>query len=114
MFARLGAEREERRPTSRGVQLVEVAQMDSMVVDPLTPLILDLLEWLAWKPRPYGEVMDAWRTSCPRLMIWEEVNDRGLITQRWADGHGLVVGLAPSGPVLLAQHGRLPTESGRS
>lgn len=42
-------------------------------------LILDLLEWLAKGERTYEEVMDGWRTSCPRLPVWEEANDRGLV-----------------------------------
>jgi predicted transcriptional regulator len=42
-------------------------------------LILDLLEWLAKGERSYEEVMDAWRTSCPRLPVWEDANDRGLV-----------------------------------
>ena len=33
------------------------------------PLVLDFLDWLAAGPRPYAEVMEAWRTSCPRLSI---------------------------------------------
>jgi len=32
-------------------------------------LILDLLAWLATEPRPYGEVIEAWRTSCPKLPV---------------------------------------------
>lgn len=35
-------------------------------------LILDLLEWLAERDRDYGEVMSAWRTSCPKLPVWED------------------------------------------
>lgn len=46
--------------------------------DTLDPLVLDLLEWIG-PGRPYGEVMDAWRTSCPRLPVWEEANMRGLV-----------------------------------
>jgi len=42
-------------------------------------LILDLLEWINREERTYAEVMDAWRTSCPRFPIWEEASDRGLI-----------------------------------
>ena len=42
-------------------------------------LILDLIEWLADRDRTYEEVMDAWRTSCPRLQFWEEANGRGLV-----------------------------------
>jgi len=34
-------------------------------------LILDLLEWVANGERTYEEVMDAWRTSCPKLPVWE-------------------------------------------
>jgi len=26
-------------------------------------LVLDLLEWIGAEPRPYGEVLEAWRTS---------------------------------------------------
>ena len=51
-------------------------RMADLVVE---ALILDLLEWLAAGERTYEEVMDAWRTSCPRLPVWEEANDRGLV-----------------------------------
>jgi len=50
------------------------------MADPVVEaLILDLVEWLAKGERSYEEVMDAWRTSCPRLPVWEEANDRGLV-----------------------------------
>jgi hypothetical protein len=42
-------------------------------------LILDLVEWVAREPRSYTEAMDAWKTSCPRLTIWEDAIDRGFI-----------------------------------
>ena len=42
-------------------------------------LILDLLEWLARKDRSYEETMDVWRTSCPKLPVWEDANDHGLV-----------------------------------
>jgi hypothetical protein len=90
-----------------GVAVAEAADMGSSVTDTLTPLILDLLEWLATKPRSYAEVMDAWRTSCPRLPVWEEAGDRGLVVQRCADGQGLVVELTPHGRSVLQQSGRL-------
>jgi hypothetical protein len=47
--------------------------------DPLDALILDLLEWIGPDARPYGETMEAWRTSCPRLPVWEEATARGFI-----------------------------------
>jgi D-3-phosphoglycerate dehydrogenase len=30
--------------------------------DVVDPLVLDLLEWIGRAPRPYAEVIDAWRT----------------------------------------------------
>lgn len=44
--------------------------------DPVQALLLDLLEWIAPRPRPYADVIEAWRTSCPRLPVWEEATDR--------------------------------------
>jgi hypothetical protein len=48
----------------------------------INPLVFDLLEWLAISPRPYTEVMDVWRTSCPRLTIWEDAVDLGYVVRR--------------------------------
>src|SRR5262249_44982149 len=45
--------------------------------DRLDPLVLDLVEWVAKEPRPYAQVLEAWRTSCPRLTVWEDASDRG-------------------------------------
>ncbi len=76
--------------------------MTKTASDPLEPLLLDLLEWLRWRDRPYAEVMDAWRTSCPRLPIWEEANARGFVSRSWVDGAALI-GLTAAGRRLLAQ-----------
>ncbi|MEO3474781.1 hypothetical protein AAFN86_23150 [Roseomonas sp. CAU 1739] len=46
----------------------------------LRPLILDLVAFVADRPRPYAEVLDAWRTSCPRLTVWEDAVEAGLVT----------------------------------
>ena len=62
-------------------------------------LILDLLEWLAKQDRGYEEVMDAWRTSCPKLPVWEDANDRGLLTLDVHHGQ-TVVRLTPAGVTL--------------
>jgi hypothetical protein len=51
-------------------------------MDTLTPLIRDLLEWLDRAPRTHAEVMDVWRTSCPRLPVWEEATDHGYVARR--------------------------------
>jgi len=71
--------------------------MADTVVD---ALILDLLEWLAARERTYAEVMDAWRTSCPKLPVWEEANDRGLVTQDDDNGR-CIVSVSASGRALL-------------
>ena len=54
--------------------------MTAHAQDPtLDSLVLDLLEWVAAEPRSYAQTMDIWRTSCPRLAVWEEAVDRGLV-----------------------------------
>ncbi len=40
--------------------------------DPSHALTLQFLAWIADGPRSYAEVMEAWRSSCPRLSIWED------------------------------------------
>ena len=74
--------------------------MSSGTVD---SLILDFLEWLGTRERSYDEVMDAWRTSCPRLPVWEEANDRGLVARARVNGRTLVR-LTASGHALRNQH----------
>jgi SAM-dependent methyltransferase len=54
-------------------------------------LLLDLLEWVGSEARPYAEVMEAWRTSCPRLPVWEEANGRGFLERRHQPGRGELV-----------------------
>jgi D-3-phosphoglycerate dehydrogenase len=66
-------------------------------------LILDLLEWLGSDPRPYGEVMDAWRTSCPRLPVWEEANDRGFIDRIHEPDCGERIAISAAGATYLRQ-----------
>lgn len=53
-------------------------------------LLRDLLLWLRPADRPYAEVIEAWRTSCPRLPVWEEAVDRGLVAHSRADGEAMV------------------------
>lgn len=74
--------------------------------DTLAPLILDFLEWLAARPRPYSEVMDAWRTSCPRFTVWEDVVDNGFVIRRSDAEKGLLVDLTPRGRSFLERSGR--------
>ena len=72
------------------------------------PLVLDLVEWVAARPRTYSEVMEAWRTSCPRLPIWEDATDLGLVGCEALDGHGTMVRVTSTGEAFLRAEGRLP------
>jgi hypothetical protein len=63
-------------------------------------LILDLLEWVTRQERTYRETMDAWRTSCPRLPVWEEANGRGLVETVSTDGR-TIVRVTPAGIARL-------------
>lgn len=78
------------------------------MVDILTPLTIDFLTWLAGGPRPYGEVMEAWRTSCPRLTIWEDAIDDGLVAHRHMAGQAPLIELTERGTAFLAAHRRTP------
>jgi hypothetical protein len=42
-------------------------------------LMRQFLEWVASRRRTYDEAMDAWRTSCPRLSVWEDALIAGFI-----------------------------------
>jgi hypothetical protein len=77
--------------------------MENQTPDPLEPLILDLLEWLTIRERTYTEVMDAWRTSCPKLPVWEDANDRNLIARENKNGRE-IIRLTTSGQTFLAHH----------
>lgn len=70
--------------------------------DPVNALIYDLLEWIGPKPRPYAEVIEAWRTSCPRLQVWEEAHERGFIEHQHASGREDLVVVSVLGAQALA------------
>jgi hypothetical protein len=67
-------------------------------------LVLDLVEWIARGPRPYSEVIETWRSSCPRLTIWEDAVDRGYVARR-PTVEGLRVTITEDGEKFLRQHG---------
>jgi hypothetical protein len=83
--------------------------MTDAVVD---ALIVDLLAWLEIRDRTYQEVLDAWRTSCPRLTVWEDANDRKLIVTEQVNGRELVR-VTPAGCAYLAQRRTSPVTSQR-
>jgi hypothetical protein len=40
---------------------------------------LQLLAWIAERARTYPETIDVWRSSCPRLTVWEDALADGLV-----------------------------------
>ena len=69
--------------------------------DTIEPLLFDLVAWVAKEPRDYFETMDAWRTSCPRLPVWEEANARGLVTRARDDNGTAIVQVTDTGRAFL-------------
>ena len=65
-----------------------------------TALTLQMLQWLASGPRDYAEAMEAWRTSCPRLTIWEDAWADGLVVRDPETGR---LSVSPKGAALLAR-----------
>jgi DNA-binding MarR family transcriptional regulator len=67
------------------------------------------LEFLLWvstdPPRSYRQVMEAWRSTCPRISIWEESLMDGLIEivpEDNGEREQLVI-LTPAGRQLLSR-----------
>src|ERR1700742_3531972 len=79
-----------------------------MIRNDLDPLILDLLEWIGREPRSYADVIDAWRTSCPRLTVWEDAMDRGFAV-REHKGREVMIRLTAAGQEFLREHERVST-----
>jgi|HubBroStandDraft_6_1064221.scaffolds.fasta_scaffold1830006_1 hypothetical protein len=83
--------------------------MTDTVVD---ALIVDLLVWLEGGERTYEEVIDVWRTSCPKLTVWEDAKDRGLVATESFNGRELVR-ITPAGFVFLHEQRNPPKSAER-
>lgn len=69
-------------------------------------LVVDLVRWVAAGARSYRETMDAWRTLCPRLPVWEDAIDHGLVeVSRDAAREELTVAATPRGLAFVEGHG---------
>jgi hypothetical protein len=69
-------------------------------------LVCDFLEWLEAGRRSYGEAMDAWRTSCPRLTVWEDAIDEGFAVRVRGERETLVTA-TEKGRAWLRAHRRV-------
>ncbi len=61
---------------------------DSPTIEPSASQLGNLTQFLIWvseRPRTYADIMDAWRTSCPRLSAWEDATANGLVDMARAD-----------------------------
>ena len=70
--------------------------------EPVSLIMLQFLEWVALRPRTYAEAMEAWRTSCPRLSVWEDAQIEGLIHFEGAPSQPAMVVLSARGRDILS------------
>lgn len=68
--------------------------------DPIDALVLELLDSIN-SGRPYSEVIEVGKTSCPRLPVWEEANARGYVEQHFEPGQRSMITLSPNGREVL-------------
>jgi len=69
--------------------------------DALRYLTIQFLAWVAERPRTYAETMEAWRTSCPRLSVWEDATLAGLVCLEGGPDRQTLVRLTPAGQAAL-------------
>jgi len=77
---------------------------DHGIATPVNALTRDFLAWIASTPRTYADAMEAWRSSCPRLTIWEDALDADLFRVNRTGNQRLsecLVVLTPRGHALL-------------
>ena len=72
-------------------------------------IMIQFLAWIADRPRNYAQTMDAWRSSCPRLSVWEDAIIEGLI--RIESNANRSIRLTPRGAATLAQSEQQQTAS---
>lgn len=51
-------------------------------------LVRQLLDWAQARPRTYAEAMEVWSSWCPKLSVWEDALEAGLIQVIPAPGQG--------------------------
>jgi hypothetical protein len=82
--------------------ILEVAlnDLEPSVPEPARALTLQLLDWISERPRTYSEVLETWRTTCPRLSIWEDACIDGLVD---CDPDSRIVSVSAKGRTLLRE-----------
>jgi len=65
-------------------------------------LTVQLLDWIVERPRSYAQLLDVWKTTCPRMAIWEDACADGLIDcEPGANG---IVSATPKGLRFRREH----------
>jgi hypothetical protein len=60
-------------------------------------LTLQFLDWIGDEPKLYADVMDGWRSSCPRFSVWEDCVLAGLVQYNGGAGAAKTVSLTALG-----------------
>ena len=68
-------------------------------------IMTQFLAWVADRPRNYAQCMDAWRSTCPRLSVWEDAIIDELV--RIENDASRSVGLTQRGRAVL-EHAKAP------
>ena len=63
----------------------------------ITASTLEFLTWVNDRPRTYEDVVEAWRSNCPRLAVWDDA-----VTARLAVANRSGVALTERGLAALA------------
>jgi hypothetical protein len=76
------------------------------MAEPVSLIMIQFLAWVADRPRTYPQTMAAWRSSCPRLSVWEDAIVDGLV--RVENGNGRAVVLTERGREILKSGAAAP------
>ena len=74
---------------------------------PNEALLVSFLGWLDAGPRPYAEMLEAWRTSCPRLTVWEDALELEFVCRRGREGQEPTLELTDIGRAWLRERSRV-------
>ncbi|MFZ5782118.1 MAG: hypothetical protein ACOY4R_18135 [Pseudomonadota bacterium] len=66
-----------------------------------TLIMIQFLQWVADRPRSHRDVMEAWRSSCPRFPVWEDARAEGLVRLRGGERGERRVELTTAGHAAL-------------
>jgi len=46
----------------------------------ITASTVELLTWVTARERTYDDVVEAWKSNCPRYAVWDDAVTAGLVT----------------------------------